>query len=541
MENKYTLVTGLWDIKRDSLSEGWNRSFEDHYLAQFRNLLELDCNIIIYGDKELQQFVVDNRINKPYMFIHRDIEWFKQEFYDQIQSIRTDPKWYNQAPWLKDSTQAKLEMYNPLVMSKMFLLNDATHYGDFENYYWIDAGLTHTVNIDLLKHVKKLPKKINRFTFVCFPYNANNEIHGFSYPEINKYANNEDINLVARGGFFGGPKHSINEANGHYHGLLTDTLSDGYMGTEESVFSIMLFSKPQSYDFFKIEEDGLLYKFFENLQQDKAFKEKISGYNLVEEQKVGLYVIGFNSPKQFDTLVKSIKKYDKQMFIDTEKYLLNNSIDRSTDKEYTDLCEKYDFTQIKKDNIGICGGRQFIAEHFNKTNLDYYYFFEDDMFFYNGAKKTCTLGFPRRIESIHNRVLTIAQVEKLDFLKLNFTEFFGDNSKQWAWNNLPEDKKKLFFPHSKNQPYTSFKNIKSLGVPYALGDVYYCNWPQLVSRVGNTKMFLDLKWEYPYEQTWMSHFYHLTREGKLKGAVLLATPTLHDRFDHYDKEIRREN
>ena len=78
-------------------------------------------------------------------------------------------------------------------------------------------------------------------------------------------------------------------------------------------------------------------------------------------------------------------------------------------------------------------------------------------------------------------------------------------------------------------------------MPYALGEIYYCNWPQLVSRIGNTKMFLNLKWEYPYEQTWMSHFFYLAREDKLKGAVLLATPTLHDRFDHYDKEIRREN
>lgn len=34
-------------------------------------------------------------------------------------------KWYNQVGWLKESTQARLEMYNPLVMSKPFLLNDA--------------------------------------------------------------------------------------------------------------------------------------------------------------------------------------------------------------------------------------------------------------------------------------------------------------------------------------------------------------------------------------------------------------------------------
>ena len=34
-----TLVTGLWDIKRDSLSEGWSRSFE-HYKQKFSELLK---------------------------------------------------------------------------------------------------------------------------------------------------------------------------------------------------------------------------------------------------------------------------------------------------------------------------------------------------------------------------------------------------------------------------------------------------------------------------------------------------------------------
>ena len=40
-------------------------------------------------------------------------------------TIRNNPEWYNQAGWLSQSTQARLEMYNPLVMSKVFLLNDA--------------------------------------------------------------------------------------------------------------------------------------------------------------------------------------------------------------------------------------------------------------------------------------------------------------------------------------------------------------------------------------------------------------------------------
>ena len=50
--NNTTLVTGLWDIKRSELNEGWNRSFEDHYIRKFIDLLKLDCNLIIFGDKD---------------------------------------------------------------------------------------------------------------------------------------------------------------------------------------------------------------------------------------------------------------------------------------------------------------------------------------------------------------------------------------------------------------------------------------------------------------------------------------------------------
>ena len=54
-------------------------------------------------------------------------------------------------------------------------------------------------------------------------------------------------------------------------------------------------------------------------------------------------------------------------------------------------------------------------------------------------------------------------------------------------------------------------------------------------------MFLDTKWDHPYEQTWMSHIYQETVKGNISTGILLMTPTEHDRFDFYPKEERREN
>ena len=47
MGSNVTIVTGIWNIKRDELTEGWSRSFE-HYLNNLEKLLKTDNNFIIY-------------------------------------------------------------------------------------------------------------------------------------------------------------------------------------------------------------------------------------------------------------------------------------------------------------------------------------------------------------------------------------------------------------------------------------------------------------------------------------------------------------
>jgi hypothetical protein len=539
------------------LVEGWSRSFE-HYLEKFEQLLKVDNNMIIFGDPELEEFVYKHRPIENTQFIPRTQEWFKNEFYDKIQTIRTNPNWYNQTSWLPESTQARLDMYNPLVMSKIFLLNDARIMDVFNSdyMYWIDAGLTNTVHPGYFTHDKvleKLPKYISKFSFVTFPYETETEIHGFESNKLNSIAGDK-VNKVARGGFFGGPKHTITDINSIYYSLLSSTLNDGYMGTEESIFSIMLYKHSDLINYFEIESNGLMGKFFEDLKNDnlKVKSEgKISVDNNLDINKVGLYVITFNSPSQFETLIKSMLEYDKDFILKPTKFLLDNSTDLSTTPRYKELCEEYNFEHIKKDNLGICGGRQWIAEHFEEQDLDAYFFSEDDMFFQNKPEETCRNGFNRYHPNLYSKTLQIIKKENFDFIKINYSEFYGDNSVQWSWYNLPQDKRIEYFPEKPNLPVqgldpnapkTKFNNIKSLqGLPYVDGEIYYCNWTQLVSKSGNKKMFLDTTWSRPFENTWMSHMYQLTKKGKLNGGLLLLTPIEHNRFEHYASELRKES
>jgi hypothetical protein len=223
-----TLVTGLWDIGRGNLNEGWNRSF-DYYLEKFNELLKIDCNLIIFGDDNLETFVKERRNMSKTKFIKRSLDWFKQNEYSQkIEDIRTNPNWYNQVGWLKESTQARLEMYNPIVMSKMFLLHDAMLIDPFnsEKLYWIDAGLANTVSMGYFSNdnvLEKIDLIYNKFLFICFPYEANTEVHGFDYQKMCEYSKTK-TDFVCRGGFFGGPKSKISEMNELYYNLLIHTL-----------------------------------------------------------------------------------------------------------------------------------------------------------------------------------------------------------------------------------------------------------------------------------------------------------------------------
>ena len=557
--NDITLVTGLWDIGRGDLQEGWSRSFQ-YYLEKFEQLLQVNENMIIFGDEELEKFVFKYRRNENTQFVRRDLSWFKDnEFYTKIQSIRTNPEWFNQVGWLSDSTQAKLEMYNPLVMSKVFLLHDAKLLDKFNSEYmfWIDAGITNTIHPGYFTHDKvlnKIPKIVNNFHFVCFPYETNSEIHGFKYDVLCNIAGNK-VNKVARAGFFGGKKNVISEINSIYYGLMNDTLSKGFMGTEESLFTIMTYQYPNLITYSEIEGNGLMGKFFEDLKNDNVIVKSESSKNVINTNmditNVALYVITFNSPRQFEVLIQTMLEYDKDFIDKPTKYLLNNSTDLSTTERYIELCQQYGFEHIKKDNIGIVGGRVFVAEHFDKTNHDCYFWFEDDMAFYPRKNEMCKNGFNRWTNNLYQKSLEILKKENFDFLKLNYTEFFGDNSTQWSWYNVPQDFRQRHWPDNPklpeqglnpNSPKTVFKNIKSHnGLPYATGEIYLCNWPTLLSKEGNYKCYLETKWAHPFEQTLMSHCYQETVMGNINPGLLLLTPTEHNRFDHYDGSLRKES
>jgi hypothetical protein len=563
MGPKSTIVTGYWNINRN------NRSCE-HYLEHLNNVLKIPQNLFIYIPEEFESYVRERR-DESNTFIKvyslEDLQRLYSPFWDKTQSIRQNADWLSQATWLPDSPQASLEWYNPIVQSKMFLLNDATIWNPFDTdyFYWLDAGITNTVPSGYLTNdnvLDKLPTYSNPFLFLSYPYEANTEIHGFNYQKINQYSN-ADVNYVCRGGLFGGHKHQINKANGTYYSLLDRSLSEGLMGTEESLFTIMSYLEPNIYQRYELDSNGLVVKFIQALHEDnitladppisKIGNPKEYTDKDVSNISTNLYMLTFNFPEQVLHTIESMKKTPEWLTV-PNLYLLDNSTDNDAKVRNQAIAKKHNFEYIDLGgNTGICGGRQAAAEHFHNSNADFMFFFEDDMTV-NPPElegQFCRNGFRKYIPNIYNLVHRIMLKENFDFLKLSFTEVYFDNDKQCSWYNVPQSIRTKFWPEydqlpvsglDPNVPKTNFNNIGNLdGLTYIDGDIYYANWPMIVSKQGNKKMFIDTTWAYPYEQTWMSHMYQQTKADELRPAILLASPIWHDRIMYYKPEERREN
>lgn len=557
--NKLTFVTGLFDIGRGDLNSGFKRSF-DHYIECFKRLLTIDYPMVIYIEPQNEHIVWQTRARHNTVVIHKTLADLRAfPFYDKVQAIRAKPEWTAQSGWMPDSTQATLELYNPLVMSKQFLLNDASLFNHFGSkyYMWIDAGISNTIgnpkdHIDDAFQQRIIPH-LNKMMYIGFPYDGNVEIHGFEKNAIDRFAG-ADVNFVCRGGMFGGEASALHEINDIYYHLLNETLSQGYMGTEESIFSIIAHKYPKKVNVKFIESNGLIYKFLSDLKKDEIAPEP--------EFPLAFYTITYNLPKQFSMWVESFKNAYPEEFKNNKKYVLNNSTDPVVAEEYKKLFEENGFEIIHEGtNIGINDGRVFCAEHFDKSNHKYYIFFEDDMLLvWDGDNpadygespsgllrkgEPCKNGFIRYIPKLFEKAIDILDDNELDYLRLNHTEVFGDCHHNWGFKNIAPHRRDEIFPDKGNADlrwrtkitYTASKS----GLAYAVGDFHYSNWPLLFNKRGNHQLFLSDKYEHVYEQTLSSLGCQYVFDNKMKVGSLLAAPINHFRKYHYVGSTRREN
>jgi hypothetical protein len=140
--------------------------------------------------------------------------------------------------------QARLEDYNPLVMSKLMLVRDAARVNPWGARYhmWMDAGhLCAGGQNPTPEGTSMYRRHMDAGMFVThWPYGTTTEVHGFTDEAMHMYmATMEDPLRIVRGGIFGGTLPNIECTLKAYILALHQTLTDGYVGTEECIWAII--------------------------------------------------------------------------------------------------------------------------------------------------------------------------------------------------------------------------------------------------------------------------------------------------------------
>lgn len=301
-----TFVTALFDLGRAELdpSKGFARPF-GRYVDALIKLLWTPAPMVLFLPRALHEHVWNHPLrhdgNTHIVPIELDDLNTTFPHWDTVQMLRQRESWRAQADWLRHSPQSTLAGYNPIVMSKVFWLAEAARQNNFgtSHFFWIDAGITQTVAHEWIvghQSASHTPVKTraqlklddsmptlstslaaecgpSRLLFVSFPYEGSAEIHGFPTAHL-AYAAQVDptmVNFVVRGGMFGGSGTVVlRRLLPAYSQALSDTLSHGHLGTEESVLTVLALRADMADDITRasIEGNGLMAPFFERMHTE---------------------------------------------------------------------------------------------------------------------------------------------------------------------------------------------------------------------------------------------------------------------------------
>jgi hypothetical protein len=223
------------------------------------------------------------------------------------------------------------------------------------------------------------------------------------------------------------------------------------------------------------------------------------------------YVLTHNSPAQLSLLLESFAAAAPDLLTQTEVVVVNQSTRPLP--EYDAVCERFGVTQVRVPNRGASGGRFTAARLFAESSHERMFFFEDDLVLRPPtADVRCRFGFPGVVPDLYSVAQQIVTAEDLAYLKLTFHELFYDHSRDFLTNRP-----------------AAFEKLGHLGVGYFVGDVYYSNWPMLITRAGSAALFHEPT---VTEGQIMARAAERLARGEFRAGVLAAFPVEHTRLEH---------
>lgn len=243
--NNPVIVTALFDIGRDQ----WDKFTMSYntYLWWLRNTLSLDSNIVIYTEKKFindiknlrREFDPDFKKTIIEIIELEDLECYKR-YFNSLQDLMQSNQFKEKVSF-PDVPEMSKPLYNIIMFNKIFFLQDTINKRYFDNdvVIWADAGgLREDVSTYSFKKFPN-PNTLNWFQdkITFFSHNSKFEITDKEFYSLSQIRN-------IQGTCFMVPSSRINELSDLVIETIDESISAGYIGSDEKIFDICYTKNP---------------------------------------------------------------------------------------------------------------------------------------------------------------------------------------------------------------------------------------------------------------------------------------------------------
>eukprot|EP01087_Luapelamoeba_hula_P007365 TRINITY_DN1808_c0_g2_i1.p1 TRINITY_DN1808_c0_g2~~TRINITY_DN1808_c0_g2_i1.p1 ORF type:complete len:576 (-),score=70.29 TRINITY_DN1808_c0_g2_i1:82-1809(-) len=231
--------------------------FEDDYLQVMRLILSWKKPTMLIIQRKYYQFVED--VIHDQAIIHFvEIEDLRNwKYYEGIERIRRTKDWQQISSWIPDSPQAYSDLYNPVIMRKIYWLQELCEMNPFGSkfFMWVDSGICSVgLTANKMDYLGRRYAQMMEPGFLATnsPRDGGDEIQGFWRWKLEEMVGGH-VSYLTKGGTFGGTCPRIKDVVELYDNALDTSLKEGFLGTEESIFTIAYYKRPEIFHEFKQE------------------------------------------------------------------------------------------------------------------------------------------------------------------------------------------------------------------------------------------------------------------------------------------------
>jgi len=211
---------------------------------------------------------------------------------------------------------------------------------------------------------KKLSEENDKFIFTSDNLIDSPDVDGFPISKINSFSDTS-IDMVVSNLFFGGPIHIITDINFMYYNLLSETLNQGLMGSDKSLFTILLHKNSSLINHIQIPVDQDFNQFINTPVE--SYKNS-TNQGLIHDPKVeetSIYFLLNKGESEMEYPINIIGKNNK-----IKKYLVVDDFDLS--QEIKKLCVEKNIEILNyENNLESLNETEIVKNHFSLSDKNY--------------------------------------------------------------------------------------------------------------------------------------------------------------------------